>query len=305
MPEHRSLFSPRHVRRLRPLAAAGLLLLGLATVGCRQEMFDQPKFESLEATRLFPDGSSARPLPEHTIPRGHLRADRGFETGLGRDLQLVRRFPMELTPQVVARGRERYDVFCAPCHGATGAGDGMIVRRGFKRPQSYHTDRLRSMPVGYFVNVVSQGFGQMPSYASEIPANDRWAIAAYVRALQLAAAAPVGELDDADLERLAEVGETRLGAPAGTEPGAGEVEELAPSATQLLAPQQLPPTGPELPEETDVPPIEELDDESVPGPRRGEPSDAEAIEPAAEAAEEPEAPPEPSEPTEPTEEVEP
>lgn len=197
----------------RHLILLGLLPLVLLTVGCRQGMFDQAKYEPYEASTLFADGGSSRPLPQGSIPRGHLRADRGFHTGIGPGGEIVAQFPMEVDRKLIARGRERFNVFCLPCHGPAGAGNGMIVQRGFKRPPSFHIERLRNQPPGYFVNTISQGFGQMSSYASQVPPADRWAIAAYIRALQLSRHFPEDELTEqerAALEALGTGEETTL-----------------------------------------------------------------------------------------------
>jgi mono/diheme cytochrome c family protein len=185
-----------------------LLSLSLAT-GCdRLDMYDQPRYEPLEASDFFADGLSARPPVEGTIARGALREDEPFYTGKDGG-QLVsqipaaayratyereaRQFgrpydetdPTELRKSLLRRGRERFDIYCSVCHGRAGDGDGMIVRRGFRRPPSYHTDRLQQAPAGHFYDVVTNGFGAMPSYASRIDVADRWAIVAYIRALQL------------------------------------------------------------------------------------------------------------------------
>lgn len=178
-PEIRSVAPPRAAR----LAAAGLLLLGFAA--CRQDMHDQPKLKPLAKSDFFADGRASRPLPAHTVAQGQLRADKVFYTGKGADDMPVAALPMPVTRQLLVRGQERFNIFCSPCHGRLGDGRGMVVRRGYKQPPSYHDDRLRSVPVGYFFDVMTNGFGVMSSYAAQVPAEDRWAIAAYIRALQL------------------------------------------------------------------------------------------------------------------------
>lgn len=205
-------------RKLKADAAPRLALAALLAVvaGCRQDMHDQPKYEPLEATVLFDDGSSARPVVPGTVARGQLREDRAFFTGIAGD-QFVEELPLEPTAELVARGRTRYDAFCSPCHGLQGDGLGMIVRRGFKQPTSLHDRRLHDTPVGYFFDVMTRGFGQMSSYAAQIQPADRWAIAAYVRALQLSRFTPAEALSPEDLRRLGE-GE------AATEESATEVE---------------------------------------------------------------------------------
>lgn len=186
--------------------AVGLLVLLLP--GCRQDMHDQAKYEAYEASPFFANATSARPLPAGTVPRGFLREDVHFYTGMTPDLQTATTFPFPVTEKVLLRGRERYDIFCAPCHDRVGTGNGMIVRRGFRRPSSFHVHRLREAAVGYFFDVITHGFGTMPSYASQIPPEDRWAIVAYIRALQFSQHAPVAELPPADREGLASLGKS-------------------------------------------------------------------------------------------------
>ena len=166
--------------RALPLLIAACCLF----VACRRDMYDQPKAKPLSANSFFKDGTSARQIPPHTVARGDARSDSAFSTGLTNGL-LVTQLPMQLTPDLLARGRERYDIHCAVCHGRTGAGNGEIVRRGFPAPPTYHTNRLRNAPIGHFYNVITNGYGVMYPYASRVEPMDRWAIAAYVRALQL------------------------------------------------------------------------------------------------------------------------
>ena len=178
-------------RRLLRRAAAGLVAMSLPALAgaCRQDMHDQPKYKPLRESEIFADKRSARPLVEGTIARGTLREDAAFYTG--KDAQgFVSELPVRLTPQLLERGRTGFQVFCSPCHGRTGRGDGMVVQRGFKKPSSYHVDRLRQMPIGYFYDVITIGFGAMPDYAAQIVPADRWAIAAYVRTLQFSQYAP-------------------------------------------------------------------------------------------------------------------
>jgi len=177
--------SARHGwRRCALLAAAGLLLSGCDML----DMYDQPKYRTFEACDFFADGSSARPLVPGTIARGQLHEDEVFYTGR-RDGQFVNELPsgndLELSAELLQRGHQRFDIFCANCHGQAGYGDGMIVQRGFRRPPSFHIDRLRNMPLGYFFDVMTNGFGAMPTYNLQVDPRDRWAIAAYLRALQL------------------------------------------------------------------------------------------------------------------------
>ena len=174
------------------------VVIGIAVVtsGCRRDMQDQPKYIPLRASTFFPDQRSARPLVEGTVARGHLHEDTLLETGkIGNDDATV--FPFAVDADVLARGRERYDIYCSPCHSRVGDGDGMIVQRGYRRPTSFHDERLRNSPVGHFFDAITRGFGVMPSYASQIPVADRWAIVAYVRALQLSQHATLADVPEA------------------------------------------------------------------------------------------------------------
>jgi mono/diheme cytochrome c family protein len=171
------------------------------TTACRQDMHDQPRHEPLEGSAFFQDGRASRPLVEGTVAREHLRLDDHFYTGkVGGEV--VKTFPFAMTKDVLARGQERYNIYCSPCHDQMGTGQGMIVQRGFRAPPSYHIDRLREAPVGYFFDVITNGFGAMYSYADRISPQDRWAIIAYIRALQLSQNAT---LDDAPTEKRQEL----------------------------------------------------------------------------------------------------
>jgi mono/diheme cytochrome c family protein len=166
-------------------------LLGLSA--CRQDMHDQPKYVPLRASTFFADGLSARPPVPGTVARGQLNEDTLLTTGkVGAEDATV--FPFEIDEKLMARGRERYDIFCAPCHARTGNGDGMIVLRGYRQPPSLHDDRLRAAAVGHFFDVITNGFGAMPDYAAQIRPEDRWAIVAYIRALQLSAHASLADV---------------------------------------------------------------------------------------------------------------
>ena len=168
----------------RLLSAFCFLLSVFLFCGCRRDMFQQPKENPLGEDTFFSDDGASRPLPPHTVARGHLDDDDAFYTGtIGTNL--VTEFPFPITREVLERGRERFDIYCAECHGRTGDGNGMIVQRGFPAPPSYHIDRLRAAPVGHFFNVMTHGYGVMYSYASRVEPRDRWAIAAYIRVLQL------------------------------------------------------------------------------------------------------------------------
>ncbi len=146
---------------------------------------------------------ASRPLVEHTVARGHLDADQAFYSGkIGTNL--VTTFPIPITREVLERGRERFDIYCSPCHGRTGEGNGMIVQRGFPPPPSYHIDRLRQAPAGHFFDVITQGYGIMYSYAARVEPSDRWAIAAYIRALQKSHDANLGDVPPQERAQLEE-----------------------------------------------------------------------------------------------------
>jgi mono/diheme cytochrome c family protein len=178
-----------------PVLAAVLL------PGCRQDMQDQPKYKDLRGSAFFADGRSARPLVEDTVARGFLYADQKFATGRSGN-EFVKELPVPLTKQLLERGRERFNIYCTPCHGMTGDGLGMVVQRGYRQPPSFHIDRLREAPVGYFFDVMTRGFGAMPDYAAQITPADRWAIAAYERALQLSQRATIQDVPAADRPAL-------------------------------------------------------------------------------------------------------
>jgi hypothetical protein len=156
----------------------------LLTSGCRREMYNQPRSDPLEPSRFFKNGAASRPLVPGTVARGHLDADQAFYRGaIGTNF--IEEFPMPVTLQVLERGRQRYEIYCSVCHGGMGDGNGMIPQRGFPHPPSYHLDRLRKAPVGHYFDVITRGYGVMYSYASRVEPADRWAITAYIRALQL------------------------------------------------------------------------------------------------------------------------
>ena len=182
---------PKKYRGLARLAA--LVIASVALAACRQDMHDAPRYDPLERSTFFANGMAARPLVAHTVARGQLREDRHLYEGVV-DGRPAESFPMAITPAVMQRGQERFNVFCSPCHGQTGEGNGMVVQRGFRQPPTYHQDRLRNAPVGYFFDVMTHGFGAMPDYATQIPIADRWAVVAYIRALQLSQHATVGDV---------------------------------------------------------------------------------------------------------------
>ncbi len=171
------------------LLAGAVVLTAGGLTSCREDMQNQPRLKPLRRSDFYADEMSSRPLPAGTVARGFLRDDRYFYTGfIGQ--QVGDEMPFPVTRQVLERGRERFNIFCAPCHSRLGDGNGMVVQRGYRRPPSYHIDRLRQAPLGHFFDVISNGFGAMPDYAEQIPPQDRWAIVAYIRALQLSQNAP-------------------------------------------------------------------------------------------------------------------
>ncbi|MEP0823512.1 MAG: cytochrome c [Ignavibacterium sp.] len=177
-------------RSIHSLLVSGLVLV---LSGCHLDMYDQPKYAPLTSNVFSSDSSSARPLPEGVVARGHARTDELLYTGRiqGKFSAL---FPFPVTEQVLRRGQDRFNTFCSPCHGRLGDGNGMIVQRRFPRPRSFHNDTLRAEPPGYYFDVITNGFGRMYSYAASVKPEDRWAIIAYIRALQLSRRVPVGTL---------------------------------------------------------------------------------------------------------------
>lgn len=168
---------------------------------CRQDMHDNPRYEPLEASPFFQDGRASRIPVEGTVPRGALREDDRFFRGKVGAIP-VAEFPMPVTRALLARGRGRYDIFCAPCHDRAGSGLGMVVRRGYRRPPSFQEERLRQAAPGYHYDVITSGFGSMPDYAAQIAPEDRWAIVAYIRALQLSQRAALADVPEAERKKL-------------------------------------------------------------------------------------------------------
>lgn len=187
-------------RRLRLLAVAAIGALLLSA--CGRNMYDQPKAKAFQSSPFFADGSAMRPLPTGTVSREFGALEPTYLTGLGPS-GFVSELPVELTADLLLRGQERFDIYCSPCHNYNGDGLGATVQRGFPQPVSFTaTDRLLDSPVGYYFSAMTNGFGRMLSYASRVPAEDRWAIAAYIKAMQLSQNASPDDIPAAELQRL-------------------------------------------------------------------------------------------------------
>ncbi len=184
-------------------AAASALALVLCCAGCHRDMRDQPRYEALEASSFFDNGMASRPLVEGTVARGHLNEDEVFHTGKEGD-QFVLEVPLEINRELLERGEERFNIYCSVCHDRTGNGDGMIVQRGFRKPPSLHLERLRNAPAGHYFDVMTHGFGAMPSFRIQVPPKDRWAIAAYIRVLQMSQQATLDDVPPAERAKLEE-----------------------------------------------------------------------------------------------------
>jgi mono/diheme cytochrome c family protein len=203
-----------------------LPLLALALGGCRDDMHNQAKTKPLRESPFFADHSSARPLPEGVVARGFLRADAALYRGVGEDGKFVLDLPVPVTKALLLRGQERFNIFCSPCHGRTGDGQGMIVARGFKNPSTFHVDRLRNERAGYFFDVMTNGFGQMSGYASQIVPEDRWAVVSWIRTLQASQNMPGDFLRKEDREALDKAG---AAAPSATGAAPTSPEPHSPS----------------------------------------------------------------------------
>jgi len=195
-----------------------LLLSAVLLAGCRQDMHDAPRYEAFEASASFADNRASRTAPAGTVARGWLREDEALYTGKVAG-QTVDAFPFAITHADLQRGQQRFNIYCTPCHGRLGDGNGMVVQRGYRQAASFHQDRLRQERVGYFYDVITNGFGAMPDYATQIPVRDRWLIVAYVRTLQLSQHATV---DDVPAGSRAELDASATGAAPqpGTVPAA-------------------------------------------------------------------------------------
>jgi hypothetical protein len=215
----------------------------LAALGCRRDMQDQPRYDAFETSAFFPDGRASRPRVPGTVARGHLNDDDAFFTGKNGDAYVTEP-PMQLSRPVLERGQQRYDIYCSPCHDRVGTGHGIVVQRGYKQPTSYHEDRLRSVPIGYFFEVMTNGFGAMPSYAPQVAAADRWAIAGYIRALQRSQYAKYREVPIEERSQL-------------------DASAALPSFDAETAPP-VPPTGPGAPAQAPRPGLDEPEKKGVP-----------------------------------------
>lgn len=192
--------SSRKFARIRIAAWVGAAAFLVA--GCRLDMHIQPKYLPYSPTTFFADGRSERPQVPGTIARGDLRLDTLLFTGTENGVE-SNRFPFPITKADLERGRERFNIYCTPCHDYTGSGNGMIVQRGFPHPPSFHSERLRQAPVGHFFGVMTNGFGAMYSYADRVDVADRWRIAAYIRVLQLSRNATLDDVPEAERAKLA------------------------------------------------------------------------------------------------------
>jgi Cytochrome C oxidase, cbb3-type, subunit III len=194
---HRRLISSSfftYLLSFSPWLYGSVALIILVTMsGCVQQMASQPHLRPLERSAFFEHGQASRPLVPGTVPSGYTRENVRLEESTDYDPN-SQEMPFPLTREVMERGHERFDIYCAACHARTGTGDGPVVLRGFSHPPSFHTDALRAAPLGHFYDVMTKGFGAMPSYAVQIPPRDRWAIAAYIRALQLSQHATVDDI---------------------------------------------------------------------------------------------------------------
>ncbi len=210
----------------RSFAALALGAAALLLAGCTQDMATQPRYNPLRASDFFGDRRSARPLVPGTVPRGELRSDAKLYTGMSNGL-LIDSPPFPITRADLARGQERFNINCAPCHDRTGYGNGLVAQRGFRHPPSYHIQRLIDAPLGHFYDVMTRGFGAMQDVSDRVTPEDRWRIAAYIRALQYSQHANVSDVPAGERNKL-----NRL--PAAASVPAGHV--AVPPASQ--APQK-------------------------------------------------------------------
>ena len=211
--------------KFKQVSAVLLAGAGIALTGCsRLDMQDQPKYRPQRPSAFFADGRSERQPVEGTLARGTLNEDTAFYEGKDAAGKDIEEFPIAVNKAVIERGQQRFDVYCSPCHGRIGNGLGMIVRRGFKHPPSYHIDRLREAPVGHLYDVMTNGYGAMLNYAAQVQPRDRWAIAAYIRALQYSENANINDLP----------AEARNKIPAaGPQSGAEQNQPIAPPDSDI------------------------------------------------------------------------
>lgn len=191
---------------LNSIYTGSLFLSTCFTLSCRQDMHDQPKYKPLQKSTFFGDYRASRPLIEGTIAQGKLKIDEHFHTGK-KGGKFLNTLPFPTTEKMLIRGQSKYDIFCSPCHDRAGTGKGIIVQKGFPPPPSLHTQRLRETSVGYFFDVITNGYATMYSYSTRISPSDRWAIAAYVRTLQFSQHARINELPEQDQQKLRKIEE--------------------------------------------------------------------------------------------------
>ncbi len=193
------------MRLARQISLVGSLSAIAFLAGCRQDMHNQPKFIPQRGTTFYADGRSVRPQVENTVARGQLHADTYLYTGMigGKEGDMM---PFPVTDRVMERGQERYNLYCTPCHSRVGNGKGMIVQRGYKQAADYHDAKRMAQPIGHYFNVMSHGYGAMPDYAAQLTVPDRWAVAAYIRALQLSQAAKLSDVPAGQhVEKLSDI----------------------------------------------------------------------------------------------------
>jgi mono/diheme cytochrome c family protein len=195
---------------LRTIKSLAMLAPLVLMCSCRQDMQDQPKYKPLGANGFFADGRDARPIPAGTIARDELDDTDSFHTGEGNGAFLDA-VPLKIDSNLLHRGQERFNIYCSPCHGRTGDGNGMVAQRGVKIPANFQTDRLREVPPGYIYQVIKNGYGAMGDYGDQIPVRDRWAIVAYVRALQLSRDASLNDVPANQREHLISVDQPGMG----------------------------------------------------------------------------------------------
>jgi mono/diheme cytochrome c family protein len=230
LPDVREALKRPTVRGVMALAA-----IAMFAAGCRQDMHDAPRYEVYESSASFADGRASRSAPTGTVARGWLREEEALYTGKVNGVT-VDTVPFAITHADLKRGQERYNIYCTPCHGRLGDGNGMVVQRGLRQAASYHQDRLRQERIGYFYDVITNGFGAMQGYAEQVPVRDRWLIASYLRVLQYSQNASV---NDVPADRRGELDGAASGQPT---PGATGAPGVAPPPSGTGSPAQQPPT---------------------------------------------------------------